>query len=436
MKRPKSLQWSRLDNAGKIFPPTSSRADPKVFRFACELREPVIPVYLQKALDRTIKDFPHFRVSLRKGLFWYFLESNQLKPQIREETLAPCSPIYHSEHKGLLFRVTYYKARINFEVYHALTDGTGALQFLRVLVYHYLLLRHQDEIGENPPRLDYDASLGEKSDDSFQRYYDSTNKEKPPKYVNAYRLSGTRLPEYRMRVIEGEMSASQVVTKAREQGVTVTALLTAALLCSIYRQMTVRDRRKRPISVSVPVNLRKYFQSESARNFFGLIKVSYQFPEGGAELIDVAKAVADCFKQELTPKRLASRMNRLTAIEHNMLARIVPLALKDISLGFAGRYADLQETCSLSNVGQVNMPRELCPYIRLFDVFNSAKYLKLCMVSFEDRMVLTFTSPFVSTDIQKQFFRYLTEMGIDITIRANAPEEEDPDEQEDSDAEM
>lgn len=45
-----SLKWSRLDNAAKIFPSTSSKQDPKVFRFACELCEPVDPEVLRRAL--------------------------------------------------------------------------------------------------------------------------------------------------------------------------------------------------------------------------------------------------------------------------------------------------------------------------------------------------------------------------------------------------
>ena len=40
------LPWSRLDNAAKIFPPTSSARDTKVFRLACTLTQPVEPLSL------------------------------------------------------------------------------------------------------------------------------------------------------------------------------------------------------------------------------------------------------------------------------------------------------------------------------------------------------------------------------------------------------
>ena len=47
----KSADWTRLDNAAKIFPPTSNKQDTKVFRFACQLNEWVEQDILQQATD-------------------------------------------------------------------------------------------------------------------------------------------------------------------------------------------------------------------------------------------------------------------------------------------------------------------------------------------------------------------------------------------------
>ena len=73
-KEKKDRQWSRLDNAAKIFPSTSGKRDTKVFRFACELVRPVEEAILQQALDRTLEEFPGFLCVLKHGLFWYYLE--------------------------------------------------------------------------------------------------------------------------------------------------------------------------------------------------------------------------------------------------------------------------------------------------------------------------------------------------------------------------
>ena len=77
---------------------------------------------------------------MRKGLFWHYLEKSNLKPVVTEEFKEPCSNLYVRDKKSLLFEVTYYKRRINFEVFHVLTDGTGATCFLKEIVKHYIVL--------------------------------------------------------------------------------------------------------------------------------------------------------------------------------------------------------------------------------------------------------------------------------------------------------
>ena len=159
--------WDRLDNAAKIFPASTSDRDTKVFRFACELYENVECDVLQKALDKTVIQFPNFCVVMKKGAFWYYLERSEIRPVVREEYKRPCGKIYDRDVKKLLFEVTYFNKRINLEVYHTLTDGTGALQFLKTLVVNYITLKHKEEFKNVVPEIDYDASIFQKRSDSF-----------------------------------------------------------------------------------------------------------------------------------------------------------------------------------------------------------------------------------------------------------------------------
>lgn len=89
-----SGNWLRLDNAGKIFPSTSGKRDTGVFRFSCELTEPVQQVSLQQALERTLDRFPHFLYVLRTGLFWYYLEAGGLFPSVHEENTGVCTQLF------------------------------------------------------------------------------------------------------------------------------------------------------------------------------------------------------------------------------------------------------------------------------------------------------------------------------------------------------
>ena len=173
-------KWRKLDNAALAFPLVTGKNDSRVFRFYCQLKEEVDPDILQKALDQTMEKYPLFKAVLRKGLFWFYLERRDIQAVVKPEKKPPCSQLYIPDQKSLLFRVSYHRNRINFEVYHALTDGTGAMNFVTELVQDYLILAHPED---KLPRIELadEATPGEQEEDSFSQYYSSKipkNKEK------------------------------------------------------------------------------------------------------------------------------------------------------------------------------------------------------------------------------------------------------------------
>jgi NRPS condensation-like uncharacterized protein len=421
MTRKGPVEWAKLDNAAKIFPPTTSERDTKVFRFVCELNEEIDRDILQKALDNTMEIFPLYRNVLRRGVFWYYFESTDLKPVVVEEHKLPCSMIYHQNRKNLLFEVSYYNMRINLEMYHALADGTGALCFLKTLIYYYITIKHGLDFGNKLPTLDYDASFTQKMDDSFLKHYSGDKKLDRIKLSKAYHITARRYIDNRLKIIEGEMSVKQVLELAHQYDTTLTIFLTALFLKAIYQDMPTRAR-KYPVRITVPVNLRTYFPSVTARNFFTVINISYDFSKKSEQMEDIIKVVKETFEKELTEDNLRKHMNRLSALEHNAFMRVVPLVLKDYVLRFANYLSNRGLTASLSNVGKVTVVKELAPYIHMFDCFTSARRPQICMCSFADRLMISFASPFVGTDIQKNYFRMLSKEGVDITVSSNMKE--------------
>lgn len=418
MTRKKPVEWTRLDNAAKIFPPNTNERDTKVFRFVCELKEAVDKELLEKALDSTMKLFPMYGVVLRRGIFWYYFENTDMKPEVTEEHRLPCSMLYIQNRRNLLFQVTYYNKRINVEMYHALADGTGALGFLKTLIYYYITIKHEDDFADKLPKPDYDASFSQKMDDSFLKHYSGDKKLDKIKITRAYHIQGRRSIDNRLKVIEGEIPVKEVLELAHRYDTTLTIYLTALFLKAIYQDMPTRGR-KYPVVLSVPVNLRTYFPSVTARNFFATVNISYQFGKNSDRLEDIIQVVKESFARELTQERLRTHINRLSALEHNAFMRVVPLVLKDYILHFASYLADKGVTATLSNVGKVTVPKELVPYIHIFNCFTSARRPQISMCSFEDRLMVSFNSPFVATDIQKNFFRMLTEEGVNIAIASN-----------------
>ena len=114
MKNTKRPGWSRLDNAAKVFPALANKKDSRVFRFACQLTEPVQKKALQQAAEQALEEFPIFTNIIRHGMFWYYLEESGEMPIVHEEDQNVCSRLYDKNEHHLLIDISYYKCRINF----------------------------------------------------------------------------------------------------------------------------------------------------------------------------------------------------------------------------------------------------------------------------------------------------------------------------------
>lgn len=409
--------WSRLDNAAKIFPSTIEKTDTRVFRFYCELNEMIKPKILQSAVEYTLETFPNFRMVMKKGIFWYYLEESDLTPVVTIENKSVCSPIYDDNKKDLLFNVTYYNNRINLEVYHVITDGTGALYFLKNIVSNYLVESHKEQFKDNIPIVDI-ATATQRNSDSFQKYYAKNKNHRQTPVRKAYNFNMDKRDAECVQIIEGIVSTKKVIDIAHKYNTTLTVYLTAIFIEAIAKEMTIQQMKK-PIVIMVPVNLRTYFPSETTRNFFGMIGVSYDFNKGTGTLEDIISRVNKSFKHELTKERLVIRMNSFASLERNPFIKIVPRPIKNIVLRISRHIKDLNETAVISNIGKVTMPNILEPYIDKFGVLISTLKLQLCICSYKDNLQIGFTSSFLSTDIQKNFFRTLSANNIEVEIRTN-----------------
>ena len=410
----KRAYWRSLDNAAKLFSAASSPKDTRVFRFYCELKEEVKEEILQEALNQTIQKYPVFLSVMRKGLFWHYLEKSELRPVVREEYKEPCSSLYVRDKKTLLFEVTYYKKRINFEVFHALTDGTGATEFLRELVKNYLYLIHEEDLEPVELSNQY-LTVKDQEDDSFSRYYDPDFPRKKKKKIRAVQIKKGGKGYEELQINEASMSVKELLGIAREKKVSMSVLLTAAFICAIHEEMS-RMQEKKPVILMVPVNLRKIFPSDSMLNFFGYIEPGYQFGEGKDSFEDVLEAVKLYFQENLSKEHMAGRMNELITIEKHKILKWAKKKKKNRCIRAGAKMAEQEVTAVLSNMSVVKMPEDYAQYIEKFGVYTSTNRTELCICSFQDTLSLGFTSRYDSTNIQRNFYRILKELGASVKV--------------------
>ena len=139
----RSLRWMRLDNAAKIYPAAKRRNWNNFFRISATLTEPIDTDVLAQALDVTVRRFPSIAVRLRRGVFWYYLEEIPHTPALQPEKSCPLAHAPFNEVRQCAFRVLVYRDRFAVEFFHSLTDGSGALVFVKSLLAEYLSRKYE-----------------------------------------------------------------------------------------------------------------------------------------------------------------------------------------------------------------------------------------------------------------------------------------------------
>lgn len=425
MWKTKVSKWKKLDNAGKIFPSLAGREDAEVFRLTCQLKEEVIPELLQEALDVAVEEYPLFTQTVRRGVFWYYLEDTGLKPKVHEETRTPLHPLY-KEGNRLLIDISYHKCRINFEIFHALADGTGAFVFLRTIVANYLKLAHPKEL-QGVTIENYDFTERQKESDGFTQYYapekgSSTDFEflgNRQKKNKVYLFKERKTPDYRQLLTEGVVSAAKIKAAAKLEGATITEFICAVLILSIYDTMEPKDRTKK-VTVVIPVNLRNYFDSSTLRNFFGMIQVTYDFSiQREHTLQNVISVVRDDFEKSLAHENMLRKIASQVKMERHPIVRVCPLWLKDFIVVIMQSVSMKRRTICLSNVGKIYMQPEFGDYIESFGVFNSSSARQICMSTFGDNMTLNFAGVLAEHDVERSFYRRMAQFDDGITVSAS-----------------
>lgn len=419
--------WYDLDNAANIFPAISDDRNTNVFRISCELRENVDKALLQCALDDALKGFRHFQVIMRRGLFWFYLERTPLIPAVGFETERPMRRLFYKNRKELLFTVTYFRRRINLEVFHSVSDGTGAVGLLRAIVYRYIALLHREELPEQLPPLEGQSPPIDRAQDSFSHHY-NPEKKRSPFRRRVYTIGGTALPGNSIRIITGTMPTRQFLDFVKSKGVTATAYLAALMICAIYSELMPARSRRRPIGINLPVDLRNHFSSETARNFFNVVDITYNFEGNPADFDAVLMSVSEQLKQKLDTEELLARMNYTTGVQRNIFARIAPLGLKNLVLRTAYNKAEHTTTCALSNLGRITMPEPFDRYIENFSCLlnpTPIHKVKATVNSFGDKFLVNFTSCIAETKVQRYVFRHLASNGMDITITCNGVDDDE-----------
>lgn len=421
----KKLRWMPLDNAAKIYPAARNSNWSNVFRMSATLTETVDVPVLQSALDVTVRRFPSIAARLRRGVFWYYLQQVQTAPEIRQEANYPLPRMTNQEMSKCALRVVVYNRRIAIEVFHSLTDGSGAMIFLKSLLAEYLQQKYGIYVpAEHGVVGRLESPSREELEDSFQKYAGKVQASR--KENDSWRLRGTPEPDGFLHLTCMQIPVKQALEKAHEYGVTLTVFLGAVMMQAIQQMQLERQqdpRWRKPIRVLLPVNLRSIFPSKSLRNFALYVTPEIDPRLGEFSFQEICNTIHHLMGLEITAKQLSTKIAANVSSERLMVVKLMPLFIKNIVMKAVFNAVGERKSClSLSNLGKVTLPDAMMPYVERMDFIlgtqNSAPH-NCGALSFGDTLYINFIRNVRESELEYRFYQVLRDMGLQVQVESN-----------------
>ena len=416
--------WYKLDLSAIVSPTLQRRDFSSVYRESVVLKEPVQPDILQQAVDIALTRFPTYKTAIRKGLFWRYLEpNNRPGPFVQKDIRNFCMPMPFKAGNRYLLRIYYHDCRIALEAHHCLGDGTGGMCVLQTITAVYLrLLGHEISNGyfvmdvNQPPHP-------EELEDAYMKYANANVCPARPG-EKTYRVRGTKEPFYTFNVIDGILSVKEVMAVAKKYNATITEYLNSVLLYALLqKQQSEWHLKLRPVKIAMPVNLRRFFPSQTLRNFITMVFPSIDPRLGEYTFEEIVRHVHNYMRYYINDKFLKGDITTNANTQRNPAIRVIPLFIKDFVVRqFYTHVQDKNSSAGLTNMGALMVPEDMKPYIERFDIYMGQPYssrTNCAIVSFEDTLTINFASSIMESDVERFFFRKLVTDGIHVKIESN-----------------
>ena len=421
----RSLRWMRLDNAAKIYPAAKRRNWNNFFRISATLTEPIDTGVLASALDVTARRFPSIAVRLRRGVFWYYLEEIPKTPSIQPEKSCPLAHAPFHEVRQCAFRVLVYKNRVAVEFFHALTDGTGALVFVKTLLAEYLSEKYGLSVPAEKGVLGrLEEPSPEELEDSFARYAGDVTASRAES--TAYHLSGTPERDGYKNLVTMMIPAEKLRACAKEHGVSVTELLCAAMMQAIgelQAEKVPNVRHRKPVKVLIPVNLRNLFPSRSLRNFASYITPEIDPRMGDCSFSELCSLVHHKMGLENNRRTMRAKFAANVASERSPILRVMPLLIKNIAMkAVFDAVGECKSCLCLSNLGRVELPEVMVPYVQRMDfiIGVQARAPHDCgVVTWGDTVYINCIRSIQEPELEYRFYRVLHRLGLPVKVESN-----------------
>lgn len=395
----------KLDNAAKIFLFDTNN----VYRLAVILNEEVDEEKLNLALLKTLEMYPNYKVKLKTGFFWSYFINNKNDPVVEKES-EKNNIIKLRNNNQFLFKVTYFKNRINLDIRHVLTDGVGAIIFLKAILYNYLDIRYNLKVNKSEKiELDTNDLYLQKVDKNI-KYNKNNNKAFVIK--NKFNLLTNKTYHY-------VVSLKKLKQICKRKKVSITEYLVALYIYALYNN--VYDKKSgKDLIVTLPIDLRNYFNVFALSNFFTYMNIEANVVGKKSITFDsLLEHIHKQFKNNLSEQNVKKYLIRDVKLGTNKVINFVPLFIKSFFMKKFGNKIGSPTTTTLSNIGPMIIEDKYKKYVNnVYTEVNAGSFQKIkCTIfSYEDNLNITINTNLLDDKFETKFYQLLNNHIGDVVV--------------------
>lgn len=418
----KNLSYA-LDNVGLIYPAIITKNNTTLFRLSAHVKGVIHVSELQRALENILPRFPIFRTYLRKGLFWPYLEENFRKPRLYADE-HPCQGYRVDQRSHYPFRICVRGKNIILECSHLITDGFGAMSFLKSLLAEYFFLLEKFTTRLTGVITPYTLFNKDEISDAYLRYASLGNMISASKRTgHAFIEPSRRLHAPFLKILRMIVPLEEIRTLVKSKNVTLTEWLVAVYFAAYQDLMFTypqEEAYRRPIRITTPADLRKFFETSTLRNFIALLSLEINPRLGVFSFEEILHEVHYSMRRELVAKHFQPFIGSSVQSADARSIASIPLFIKSPIVRHFHTDAMRRETSVLSNLGVIRLPPQLEPLVERLDFCPAPKWTNkrdCSVLSYKNELVISFSRIVESDVVEHFFYQRLVQQGLKVTVK-------------------
>ncbi len=388
---------------------TTSKESPNEIRIRIRMRDLIDADVLRHAVDTTMERYPYFCVELQQKDGQYIFAENH-RPVVITNSLHGVE--LNSEDSNYhMIAFCFQDNWIILDVFHGMTDGTGAYEVLRTLLYYYCSERYNTRLNDDGIRLVEDEISEEEWIDPVAQRTDLPvpARNDIPQALNLIAAAGLQ-DEHRHTVYSIAISESEFMSFNLDNDGSPGTMVSLLLSRSIAKLFPDAPD---PIRITLCVNQRNGLHAPLAhQSLVGGVFLEYKDRMRDWPLDKQATAYRGMVFAQTREEDVLMGVASQAGISRMILSKESEQERQEVA-GYISALAAKVLTASVSYVGKANYS-ETEQYIRDFRAWTSstANGLTVEISAVNGRFTLDFLQTFSSPLFVNAFLEELDENGI------------------------